>query len=367
MAKTKTSQRFRTSHLDSGDSAITPPEERESRSVPRKILTLVSGLMDLMAEGLDPGVKKQWRNYDLIVVGAGPAGTSAAICAASEGVDTLIVETGQVEIDSQIIESSHNCTANARGFDLGSESELDNLRAQDFLLDIQPGLAVTGIRSESGYRRVDTNQGWIGAKSLILAPGLRRRRLNVPGEKEFIGAGVHSCANCEGPVYAGKDLVVIGAGNSGIEQALYLVNFANSVTVVERSSRASCTRELYQKAKANPNITFKFNRIVREFRDDQVFISVLVEDAKTGKIEDLSSAAAFMAIGFEPATGVFRSSVDIDQSGFISTNRSMQTKLPGVFAAGHARSRRVRSPEEAANDGYKAAMSVRNYLENAKR
>ena len=323
--------------------------------------------MDLMAEGLDPGMNKQCRNCDLIVVGAGPAGTSAAICAASEGVDTLIVEAGQAGIGAQTIECSANCAANARGINLGSGSETDKLRAQDFLLDIQPGLAVTGIRSESGYWQVDTNQGWIGAKSLILAPGLSRRRLNVPGENELIGSGVHSCAHCEGPVYAGKDLVVIGAGDSGIEQALYLVDFANSVTVVERNGRANCTRELYQKAKANPNITFKFNRIVREFRDGREFSSVLIEDTNTGEIEDLSSAAAFLAIGFEPATAVFRSSVDIDQSGFINTNRSMQTKLPGVFAEGHARSRQVRSPEDAAGDGYKAAMSVRNYLKKAKR
>ena len=124
---------------------------------------------------------------------------------------------------------------------------------------------------------------------------------------------------------------------------------------------------MYQKGKDRPNITFKFNRIVREFKGSRALSSVLVEEAKTGDIEELYAAAAFITIGLEPATNAFHNSVDLDQSGFIKTNRGMQTKLPGVFAAGHARSRRVQGSEDAANEGYKAAMSVRKYLDKAKR
>ena len=344
------------------------PGERESRSAPRKLLSLGIGLMDLMVDGLVPFVKKERRTYDLIVVGAGPAGTSAAVCAASEGVNTLIVECGPVDGGAQIIECIDSCAAKPGGITLDTRAELADGQGRRFLLEVQPGLAVTGIRSESGYWQVETNQGIrIGAKSLILAPGLRRLRLNVPGEKELIGAGVFTCANCEGPVYAGKDLIVIGAGNSGIEQALYLATFAKSVTVVEESARARCNRELYQRAKARPNITFKFNRIVREFKGSRALSSVLVEDPKTGDFEELYAAAAFITIGLEPATSAFHNSVDVDDGGFIKTNRSMQTNLPGVFAAGHARSRRVQGSEDAASEGYKAAVSVGKYLDKAKR
>ena len=224
--------------------AFAQPRERESHSAPRKLLSLGIGLMDMMVDGLVPVVKKERRSYDLIVVGAGPAGTSAAICAASEGVNTLVVECGTVDGGAQIIECIDNCAAKPGGITLDTQAERANGQGNRFLLEVQPGLTVTGIGSESGYWQVETNQGIrIGAKSLILAPGLRRRRLNVPGEKELIGAGVVTCAKCEGPVYAGKDLVVVGAGNSGIEQALHLATLAKSVTVVEPSSRPRCSRK----------------------------------------------------------------------------------------------------------------------------
>ena len=372
MVAINTNSQFQASKTASGDVITAQSEERAptrtSPSAPRKLLTMMSGLMDLMVEGLAPGVIKQRRAYELIVVGAGTAGTTAAICAASEGIDTLIIEAGQAEGGAQFIECIDNCAANPRGITMGSRADLSRGQGRRFLLDMRPGLAVTGIRAEDGYWQVETNQGhWLEARSVILAPGSRRRRLNVPGEETLAGAGVHTCANCEGPVYAGKDLLVIGAGNSGIEQALYLATFAKSVTVVEQSARARCSRELYRKAKAHPNITFKFNRTVREFKGSRLLRSVLVEDVKSGDFEELYAAAAFIAIGLEPATSAFQASVDVDQSGFIKTNRSMQTKLPGVFAAGHARSPNVESSEDAASEGYKAAMLVRKYLAKAKR
>jgi len=371
MVTTNSDPQFQASKTASGDLISTVSVKgdlpRTSVSAPRKLLSIMYGLMDLMVDGLAPGVKKQRRSYELIVVGAGPAGTAAAICAASDGIDTLIVEARHGDGRAQFIECIDNCAANPRGVTLGSRADLSASKGRHFLLDIQPGSGVTGIRAEGGYWQMETSRGhYLEARSIILAPGLRRRRLDVPGEVTLAGAGVHTCANCEGPVYAGKDLVVVGAGNSGIEQALFLATFAKSVTVVDQSARASCRRELYQRIKAHPIITLKLNHNVREFKGNRMLSSVLVEDAKTGEIEELYPAAAFIAIGHEPATGAFQASVGVDQSGFIKTNRSMQTKLPGIFAAGHARSRRVRSPEDAASDGYKAATLVRNFLDKAK-
>jgi len=324
--------------------------------------------MDLMVEGLAPGVKIQRRSYELIVVGAGPAGTSAAICAASEGIDTLIIEAGQAEGGAQFIECIDNCAANPRGITLGGWADLADGQGRRFLLDLQPGLAVTRIRADGDHLQLETNQGhWLEAKSLILAPGLRRRRLNVPGEKSLAGAGVHTCANCEGPGYAGKDLVVVGAGDSGIEQALFLATLADNVTVVAKSHQVRCSPDLLRRAKSHPKITIRLNSIVREFKGGQALNSLMVEDARTGEIEEIYPAAAFIAIGLEPATSAFRASVEVDQSGFIKTDRNMQTKLPGVFAAGHARSRRIRGPEDAASEGCKAASIVRKYLDDSKR
>ena len=342
---------------------LNEPRPRE-RSAPKKLLSIMSGLMDLMVDGLAPTVKNQQRSYDLIVVGAGPAGTSAAICAAGEGIDTLIIEAGQAEGGAQFIECIDDCTANPRGITMAGWADLTEGDGRRFFLNVQSGLAVTGIRPDGDYWQVETNQGdRISAKSIILAPGLRRRCLDVPGENALIGVGVHTCANCEGPAYAGEDLVVIGAGNSGIEQALFLATFAKSVTVVEKNTRPTGNRELYQHAKTRPNITFKLNCIVREFKGSQSLRSVLIEDARTGAFEELYAAAVFTAIGLEPATAGFQTSVDVNQRGFIKTNRGMQTKLAGVFAAGHARSNRVQSAEDAAGDGYKTAMLVLKYLD----
>ena len=368
MATTNTAPRLRASDSASGNVVIAQPEERESHSAPKKLLSIITGLMDIMVDGLVPVAAKQHRSYDLIVVGAGPAGTSAAICAASEGVDTLIIEAGQAEGGANLIECIHDCSANPPGITMAGWSDLTEAGGRRFLLHVQPDSAVTGIKPDGGHWQVETNQGHrIGAKSIILAPGLRRRHLNVPGEKALIGVGVHTCANCEGRAYAGKDLVVVGAGNSGIEQALFLAAFAKSVTVVEQGARASCGRVLYQQAKTQPNITFKLNCIVREFKGNQRLSSVLVEDATTGAFEELYAAAAFITTGLEPDTTAFKSSVDVDQRGFIKTNRGMQTKLAGVFAAGHARSRSVHDAEDAAGEGYRAATLVIKYLDKAKR
>lgn len=373
MVTTNSNSQIQASETAFGDLIPAKSGERRqilaTRSGPRKLLTIMTGLMDLMVDGLAPGAKTPRRSYELIVVGAGPAGTAAAICAASEGIDTLIVEAGQADGGAQFIECIEcidNCAAIPKGITLGSRAELTEEKGLHFLLDLQPGLAVTGISAQGSHWKVETNRGHgLEARSLVLAPGLRRRRLNVPGEDHLVGAGIHTCANCEGPKYAGKDLVVVGAGNSEVEQALFLANFARSVTVVGEGARVRCSPELYQRAKAHPKITLKLNCSVQEFKGGQTLGSVLIEDAKSGDIEELYSAAAFITIGLEPATSAFRTSVDLDQSGFINTNRNMQTKLPGVFAAGHARSRRVQSPEDAASEGYKAASMVRKYLARA--
>ena len=207
MVTTNRNSQIQASETTSGDVITAKSEQRDltrtSRSAARKLLAMMSGLMDVMVDGLAPGVKTQRRSYDLIVVGGGPAGTAAAICAASEGIDTLIIEAGQAEGRAHFIECIDYSGVNIRGITLGSGADMTEGEGRRFLVDLRPGLAVTGIRAGGGYWQVDTSRGhWLEARSLILAPGLRRRRLNVPGEETLAGAGVHTSAKGEGPAYA---------------------------------------------------------------------------------------------------------------------------------------------------------------------
>lgn len=340
------------------------PVETAPHSAPKKLLSIMSGLMDIMVDGLAPGVKQERRTYELVIVGAGPAGTAAAVRAASEGIDTLIIEAGQADGGAHFIECVDDCAAGAEGVTMGGwTSGLVEEKPHRFLVNVRQGLAVTGLREYGGHWEIETNQGHqINAEAIILAPGMRRRLLNVPGEIGLTGVGVHSCATCEGPAYVGKDVVVVGAGDRGIQQALILATFANSVTVAEQTSGATCSRELLRRAGERSNIKVRFDCIVRAFKGSEKLDSVLVEDAKTGAFEELYAAAAFINIGQEPATGVFQTRVDLDRDGFIKTGRTMQTNLPGVFAAGHACANGVRGREDAAAEGCKAAAWALRYL-----
>jgi len=328
----------------------------------------MNGLMDIMVDGLAPGVKQERRTYELVVVGAGPAGTAAAVCAAGEGVDTLIIEAGQADGGTRFIECVDDCAGDTAEVTMGGwTSGLVKEKAHRLFVNVRQGLAVTGLREYGGHWEIETNQGHqISAKTVILTPGMLRRRLNVPGETELTGVGVHACATCEGPAYAGEDVVVVGAGDLGIRQALHLATFAKSVTVAEQASGASCGRELLQRAEEQPNIKLKLDCIVREFKGREKLDSVLVEDGKTGAFEELYAAAAFINIGLKPATDAFRTLVHLDQNGFIETNRMMQTNLAGVFAAGHACSNGVGGPDDAAAAGYKAGTWALRYLEKAR-
>ena len=231
-------------------------------------------------------------------------------------------------------------------------------------MEILPAQAVTGISVQGDYKMLVTESGdEYCARAMLLTPGATYRRLNVPGEEDLIGAGIHFCATCDGPFYKGQDLVVVGGGNSGVEEGLFLTKFANKVTVLEIHERLGASQILQEKAASHPQIEIRLSTTVEEFKGNGKLSSVVVKDVNTGEIEELRPGAVFIFIGLLPNTDFVRGTVDLDQWGSITTGLTLETSLEGVYAAGDARAGSTKQVVSAVGEGATAALMIRQYLE----
>ena len=312
--------------------------------------------------GISPKAKREF--YDLLVVGGGPAGLTVALYAAREGMETLLIERSGVGGQAGVTERVDNYPGFSRG--VGGAELADEMRAQveRFGVEILPAQAVTGIEAEGDYKVVRTETGdEYCSRALLLATGARYRRLNVPGEEDFIGAGIHFCATCDGPFYKGQDMVVVGGGNSGIEEGLFLTKFANQVTVLERNDRLRASQILQEKAASHPQMEVRLNKTVEEFKGNGKLSSVVIKDSITEETEELTPAAVFVFIGLDPNTDFLRGVVDLDQWGAIRTSATLETNLEGIFAAGDVRAGSTKQVASAVGEGATAALMIRQYLE----
>ncbi len=312
--------------------------------------------------GISPKAKREF--YDLIVIGGGPTGLTASLYAAREGIETLIIERSGVGGQAGTTEMIENYPGFSRG--VGGAELADEMRAQAerFEVEILPAQAVTRIMAQDDYRLITTEAGdEYCSKALLLATGARYRRLNVPGEEDFIGAGVHFCATCDGPFYKGEDMVVVGGGNSGVEEGLFLTKFAAKVTVLERSDRLSASQILREKAASHPQMEVMLSTTVQEFKGDAKLSSVVVKDETSGETKELRPGAVFIFIGLDPNTDFLRELIDLDQWGFIKTSATLETNIGGVFAAGDVRVGSTKQVASAVGEGATAALMIRQFLE----
>ena len=289
---------------------------------------------------------------------------TVALYAAREGIETLLIERSGVGGQAGVTERVENYPGFSRG--IGGAELADEMRAQveRFGVEILPAQAVTGIVAEGDYKVVRTETGdEYSSRALLLATGSRYRRLNVPGEEDFIGAGIHFCATCDGPFYKGQDMVVVGGGNSGIEEGLFLTKFANQVTVLERNDRLGASQILREKAAGHPQMEVKLNTIVEEFKGNSKLSAVVIKDVNTGETKELTPAAVFVFIGLDPNTDFLRGVIDLDQWGAIKTSLTLETNLEGVFAAGDVRAGSTKQVASAVGEGATAALMIRQYLE----
>ena len=235
---------------------------------------------------------------------------------------------------------------------------------KQFGVEILSAQAVTGLMVQGDYKLIRTESGdEYCSKAILLAPGSRYRRLGVEGEEDFIGAGIHFCATCDGPFYKGQEMIVVGGGNSGIEEGLFLTKFASKVTVLEFSDRLAASQILQESAERNEKMEIRLSTTVQEFKGNGHLESVVVKDLKTGEIEEMRPGAVFVFIGLDPNTQFARNDIDLDRWGFIETSPTLETSIEGIFAAGDARAGSTKQVASAVGEGATAALMIRQFLE----
>lgn len=312
--------------------------------------------------GLHTAAKRAF--YDLIVIGSGPAGLTAALYAAREGIDTLVIERGGVGGQAGITERLDNFPGFPEG--ITGEEFADRLRAQAerFGVEIVTAQEATAIDSDGDYRIVRTADGreyccW----AVLLATGSHYRRMDIPGEDAFIGAGVHFCATCDGPFYRDKEVLVIGGGNSAGEESIFLTRFASHVTIAVRGDRMKASQVVRESVENDPKIDVLTDVVIDEFKGDKRLRSVAMHNSSTGEQWEATPAGVFVFIGLTPNTAFVRDLVETDAAGFIVTDNGLQTNVPGIFAAGDCRAGSTNQAASAAGEGAAAALAIRRYLE----
>ena len=307
--------------------------------------------------------------YDLIIIGGGPAGLTTSIYAARENLQTLVIDSKGLGGQAGVTERLDNYPGFPEGIGGAELADRIVLQAQRYGVEMLQAVSVKSITSDGEEIDVETATGdHYHSRAALIATGSTYRMTGAPGEGDLIGAGIHFCATCEGPFYRGANqLVVLGGGNSGLEEGLFLTQFVDKVTIVQRDDRLTATKLLQDKVMVTPRMEVLLNREVVEFRpkDDGSgkLGAVVLEDRESGATEELHPAGAFVFIGLDPNTGFVKGSVDLDDRGLIVKDMGLQTSMPGVFAAGDVRSGSTKQLASAVGEGAAAAIGIRRYLE----
>src|SRR5438270_4174698 len=299
--------------------------------------------------------------YDLIVVGGGPAGLTAAFYASREGISTLVLERSSLGGQAALTERLDNYPGFPTGLTGNDFGKRLVEQAKRFDVEMISAAEVSKIAAQGHDRVVRTEEGAdYHGHAVVLAPGNSYRRLGAPGEDDLIGAGIHYCATCDGPFYKGRELAVIGGGNSACEEGQFLTQFATHVTLLVRGDKLTASKIYHDKVLNHPKMSVRFNTEVRRFVGGKHLEGI--EVASGGTRETLRPAAVFVFIGLKPNTAFLEGTVALTKEGFIDAP-SLATSVPGIFAAGDARVLSTKQVASAVGEGAAAALAVRRYLE----
>jgi thioredoxin reductase (NADPH) len=303
--------------------------------------------------------------YDLVIVGGGPGGLAAAIYAAREGIDAIVVEASALGGQAATSDRIDNYPGFPEGIGGAELADRFVAQARRYGVELLPAMSVTAVQHDGDDLVTTLASGQVlVSTAVILATGSTYRRLDVPGEEGLIGAGVHFCATCDGPLYRGADeVIVIGGGNSALEEGLHLTQFAHRVRVLARSDLTASSL-LQDRVRSDPQFLIHTGVDVVELEGDRGrFAAVLTRDHETGVQHRFPATAAFVFIGMRPNTEFLGPEFERDANGFLVTSATMQTSVVGVFAAGDIRSGATKQLGSAVGDGIAVLLMTRRYLE----
>ena len=322
--------------------------------------------------------------YDLIIIGGGPAGLTASIYAAREGVDTLLIERSGLGGQAGITVGLDNFPGFPEGISGQEFAERVTQQAKRFGVEILQAQDVERLEADDGYNEVYTSDGkHYHARAVLVASGASYRRLDVPGEDDFIGAGIHFCATCDGPFYKGaKNITVIGGGNSACEEGLHLTNFAEQVTLLVRGDRLTASQVAIDKInQPNSRVNVKFNVAIDSVEGENSKLKrIKFHDTITNEKSEIEPEAAFVFIGQKPNTEFAKDYLQLDKYGFILTGHDIshlqsstdakerlafETSMAGIFAAGDVRHGSTKQVASAVGEGAAAAISIREFLKRS--
>ena len=299
--------------------------------------------------------------YDMIVIGGGPGGYTAALYGARAGLNVLVLEKlsagGQMALTSQI--------DNYPGFEEGIDGFLlgEKMQAGAERFDAETKLAeVFSVDLSGSVKTIHTSEGDFQSKTVVLATGANPRSLGVANEKELIGRGVNYCAACDGMFYRGKTVVVVGGGNTAAADAMLLSRVAKKVILVHRRDTLRATKIYHEPLMKAENVEFRWNSTVAELLYDKKVTGIIIKDVNTGEESQIDCDGIFISVGRVPATELVKNQLDLDASGYVIADESTKTNLPGIFAVGDVRTKALRQVVTAVADGAVAAHHAEEYL-----
>lgn len=301
------------------------------------------------------------RLHDLVILGGGPAGYTAALYAARSGMDVTVLEKlsagGQMGLTAQI-DNYPGFPEGINGFALGQQMQAgaERFGAKTLLAE------VTAAHLTGPVKKLETSEGPIQARAVILATGATPRHLGLAGEEALTGRGVHYCAACDGMFYKGKTVAVVGGGNSAVGDALLLSRVAKEVVLIHRRDTLRASASYNEALKGAENLTIRWNTVVTELLHDQRLTGLALRDTVTGQTSTLPFDGVFISVGRAPATELFQGQVTLDAAGYVQADETTRTNLPGVFAVGDLRTKPLRQVVTAVADGAVAVHFVEEYL-----
>jgi len=301
------------------------------------------------------------KEYDIVIIGAGPAGLAAGLYAARARRRTLLIEKnitgGQIALTAAI--ENYPGIVDINGFDLGQAMQQ---QAETYGMETAYA-AVEAIEPQEDKRHlIRTNEGDYLAKALIITSGADYNRLNVPGEERLTGRGVSYCATCDAAFFKDMEVAVVGGGDAAMDEGLFVARYASRVYVIHRRDQLRASAVLQERAFANPKLSFIWNTVVEEIRGEEAVESLRLRNVVTGEESDLTVAAVFIFIGQTPNTSFLDGLVEMDGGKHVIVNAWMETSTPGVFAAGDVRNDSARQVISAAGDGATAAIRADHYI-----